>query len=173
MIVMICAGECAAAERTPGEYEVKAAYVRNLLNFVEWPKPLFAKADAVTMCLLGRLPDRNAFDELQGQDAIGKKLTIRHIDSIADSGPCQVLFIGPSEERDLPRIVRFLQGTGTLTIGDTPGYAQNGVIINFYLDQNKIRFEINAASARKTGLSISSKLLKLANVVYGLAPSGD
>jgi hypothetical protein len=69
--------------------------------------------------------------------------------------------------------MRSLEGASILTIGDTAGFARQGVIINFYLENRKVRFEINAAAARRAGLTISSKLLKLAGAVYGAAPAGD
>jgi hypothetical protein len=84
-----------------------------------------------------------------------------------------VLFIGSSEERNIHRIMRALQGTSILSIGDTTGFARQGVIINFYLEQKRVRFEVNAAAARQAGLVISSKLLKLAGSVYGNSPAGE
>ena len=171
--ILVNAGLAIAAEKAPGEYEVKAAFVYNFFTFVEWPPQTIAQADAIKVCLLGKLPNRDAFDELNGQDAMGKKLTVIRITSQADAGKCQILFIGPSEERELPRIVKSLQGTGTLTIGDTAGFARQGVVINFYLEDRKVRFEINTAAARRAGLTISSKLLKLAGAVYGGSQAGD
>jgi hypothetical protein len=58
-----------------------------------------------------------------------------------------------------------LRSERVLTVGETQGFADGGGIINFIEENNKIRFEINAEAARRTGLNISSELLKLARLV--------
>jgi hypothetical protein len=52
-----------------------------------------------------------------------------------------------------------------LTVGDSDGYAARGVIANFYLEENRVRFEINREAAVRARLGISSQLLKLARIV--------
>jgi hypothetical protein len=162
-----------AGQAPPGEYEVKAAFLYNVLAFVEWPSPQNKNADTLRICILGASAARDAFDDLDGQMIMGKKLEIIHVTSLAELGRCTVLFIGPSEERNIQRILRALQGTSILSIGDTTGFARQGIMINFYLEQKKVRFEVNAAAARQAGLIISSKLLKLAGSVYGASPAGE
>jgi hypothetical protein len=163
----------AAGQAPPGEYEVKAAFLYNVLAFVEWPLPENKSADTLRICILGASAAGKAFDDLDGQVIMGRKIEIVHLTSLADVGRCSVLFIGSSEERNIHRIMRALQGTSILSIGDTAGFARQGVIINFYLEQKKVRFEVNAAAARQAGLVISSKLLKLAGSVYGASPAGE
>ena len=154
----------------PGEYEVKAAFLYNFLPFVEWPAPI-KREDTRRVCVLAEPPVLNAFNELNGQIAAGRKIEIIRVAPGESPGSCHVLFIGPQAEHDLPRIMKAIEGTGVLTVGDTAGFARQGVIINFYLQDKKVRFEINAAAARRAGISISSKLLKLAGSVYGAAPA--
>jgi len=162
-----------AGQAPPAEYQVKAAFVYNFLTFVEWPSRTLNEADSLRVCIAGEFPDAAAFDELNGQELMGRKLTVRRMKSVENAQGCHVLFIGSSEGGRLSRLVESLKGSGTLTIGDTTGFAQRGVVINLYIDQKKVRFEINAEAARRAGLIISSKLLKLAGVVYGLAPAGN
>jgi hypothetical protein len=83
----------------------------------------------------------------------------------ADPGACDVLVIEASETGSLPRLLDTLVRQPVLTVGDTEGYGQRGVMVNFYLDQSRVRFEINLAAARRAGLRISSQLLKLARIV--------
>jgi len=156
----------------PGEYEVKAAFLYNILTFVEWPAPM-KREDTRRVCVLAEPPVLNAFNGLNGQIAAGRKIEIIRVAPGENLGPCHALFIGPQAEHNLPRIMKALEGTGVLTIGDTAGFARQGVIINFYLQDKKVRFEINAAAARRAGIEISSKLLKLAGSVYGAAPAGE
>ncbi|MGQ9569431.1 MAG: YfiR family protein [Thermodesulfovibrionales bacterium] len=78
-----------------------------------------------------------------------------------------LLFICSSDKRHLEKILNTLKGMNVLTMGDTKGFAQEGVIINFYIDKDKVRFEINKDAADKAGLKISSRLLSLARIIYG------
>ena len=52
-----------------------------------------------------------------------------------------------------------------LTIGETPGFAARGGIINLTLEDNKVRFEVNIGAAKQANLNISSRLLALAKIV--------
>ena len=162
-----------AAEKAPAEYDVKAAFVYNFLPFVEWPTAAFAGSQALRMCVVGDHALGTAFDGLAGQEVMGRKLIVTHDASIEGVGRCHILFIGRSEDKRLSEIMGIVKGTGALTIGDGEGFAKRGVIINFYLEQKKVRFEINAAAARQAGISISAKLMKLAGAVYGATGAGD
>ncbi len=174
LAVALAAGAYPASGQVrPGEYEVKAAFLYNFLPFVEWPPSPGSAIKPLRVCVLGEPSAGSAFDELNGQEVTGRKLETVHLASVNDLGGCAVLFIGSSEQRNMPRILKVLQGTSILSIGDTTGFARQGVIINFYLEQKKVRFEINAAAARKAGLTISSKLLKLAGSVYGASAAGE
>ncbi|OQY59592.1 MAG: hypothetical protein B6245_05805 [Desulfobacteraceae bacterium 4572_88] len=73
-------------------------------------------------------------------------------ESISD---CHLVFISESEEKRLSEILANTKNRPVLTVGDTKGFAEKGVIVNFYLDEKKVRFEINESAARAAGLSIS------------------
>lgn len=176
LALVIAAGNVSlttAGQAPPGEYDVKAAFVYNFLKFVEWPARSAADAKKITVCTLGDLPTAAAFDDLDNQELMGSKLTVRHLARLTNVRECQVLFIASSEERRLSTIMAAVQGSGILTIGDAEGFAQRGVIINFIIQNKKVRFEINAETARQAGLKISSKLMKLASTVYGAGPAGE
>lgn len=173
LVVVSSAGARPAAPEAPGEYEVKAAFLYNILSFVEWPRPANRNAGTMRFCMLGASGAADALDGLNGQAVMGRTLEVVRVTSFIDAAPCSILFIGSSEERNIRRIMRSLQGTNILSVGDTAGFGRQGVIINFYLEQKKVRFEVNAAAARQAGLVISSKLLKLAGAVYGAVPAGE
>jgi hypothetical protein len=78
---------------------------------------------------------------------------------------CQIVFISPSEKQRFGQILESLKDSKTLTVSEIEGFAEQGGIINFVSERNKVRFEINPEAARSKGLTISSELLKLARVV--------
>jgi len=159
---------CAAAQAAPAkEYEVKAAFIHNIAKFVEWPP---RSAGSLKLCVIGQDPFGSALDALDAKpigDTVWEVLPVRRNSNLRG---CGVLFIPASENNNLKPILTSIQGSAVLTVGDTPGYAEQGVMVNFYLEQNKVRLEINKDAAGRAGFKISSQLLKLARIV---AESGE
>jgi hypothetical protein len=161
-------GYAAETERAvPGEYQVKAAFVYNFIKFVEWPADRAPAAGDVRLCVLGKVPVMASFEELRGQEVAGRRLIVTELQELNGAGACQVLFVAPSLSRRLPDVLAAVAGRPVLTIGDTDGYAEKGIMINMYLENKRVRFEINASAARAAGLGISAKLMGLAVSVYG------
>jgi hypothetical protein len=154
-----------AQETRPDEYQVKAAFLYNFVKFIDWPAEALANNTAITLCIIGRDPFEGNLALIQGKPVKGKTLDIRNIKSVREAGGCRLLFISSSEKNYIAQILRDIRDHSIITIGDYEGFAQQGVIINFYIDQEKVRFEINVDAARRTGMQISSKLLKLARIV--------
>lgn len=156
---------CASAPaEQPTEYEVKAAFVHNIVKFVEWPET--ARTDgSLTLCILGKDPSGSALDALRGRHIGNKVWEVSHANPDTNLGRCDVLFIAASESGNLGQILAATKGSAVLTMGDSPGYAQEGVMVNLYLEQNRVRFEINTESVKRARLKISSQLLKLARII--------
>lgn len=169
LAAILVAAYCRSTQAAPGEYEVKAAFVHNIAKFVEWPVSP-QESRVLRLCILGQEAFADAAITLQGK-AVGSRVwEVVPAASRAELRKCQVLFIGASEAENLPRLLGSLKGSPVLTVGDSEGYAEQGVTVNFYLEQNKVRFEINPSAASRAGLKISSQLLKLARIV---AQSGE
>jgi hypothetical protein len=148
------------------EYEVKAAFMFNIPKFVEWPdRDPTENKGAIDLCVLGSDSFGSGLDQIAGKTVKGKRLLVKRIRSARDVKGCEMLFISGSEKERLNDIIETLKGTHILTIGDTSGYARRGVMINFYIDTGKVRFEINPDSTKTAGLVISAQLLKLAKIV--------
>lgn len=165
LLAFFCVVAGASAQAGPTEYEAKAAFIYNFAKFVEWPAKPGPDNALLRLCLLGKDPFGPALEEVKGKLVKERKMEVVLLDVTADGRECDLLFIAASEERHLDRVVAILRGAGTLTIGDTEGYAQQGVMINFFPENGKIRLEINLDAVRRAGLKISSKLLYLARIV--------
>ncbi len=100
-------------------------------------------------------------------DVRGRALQVRKPASLRSLGDCHVLFISSSERRRIHTILNAVRGMDLLTVGDTEGYAQEGVMVNFYIEASKVKFEINLKSIRSSRITVSSQLLKLGRVVDG------
>lgn len=165
LVLTSCAGLTAAT--SPSEYQVKAVFLFNFTRFVEWPPQSFADPHApFVIGVLGRDPFGSALDEaIRDETVNGHTLLVRRFQSLADLQPCQILFIDRSAGPEAFRSLSSVERQGTLTVSDIDAYTEPGGIISFVSEGRKIRLRINVDSARGAGLTISSKLLRPAQVV--------
>ncbi len=162
-VCIFCQGmqQVSAENLSSREYEIKAAYLFNFIKYVDWP----TYGDTITIGVLGGNPFGTALTPLNGKTVKGRRLLVKQLASVRDGQNCQIIFVSSSEKSRLPEIFESLKSARVLTVGETQGFASGGGIINFVEENNKVRFEINADSAHRTGLTISSELLKLAKLV--------
>jgi hypothetical protein len=154
-----------ARAETPTEYEVKAAFIHNIAQFVEWPAAA-STAGSLKLCIVGRDPFGKALDALRGKTIRGMVWAVSPATPDTNLRECRVVFIAASERNNLGQVLDAIKGSTALTVADSEGYAEQGVMVNFYLEQNRVRFEVNAEAASRAGLKISSQLLKLARIVH-------
>lgn len=159
----------AAATASPSEYQLKAVFLFNFAAFVEWPGNAFAAPDApFTICVLGDDPFGENLDAaVRGESVAGHPLAVKRYRSAREVEACQILFIGGSELGQLDSILSGLGGRSILTVSDIARSAERGAIIQFANDRNRVRLRINVAAARSAGLTLSSKLLRPAEIVGG------
>ena len=150
------------------EYTVKAAFLERFTRFVEWPEES-AIADTAQPFVIGVIGDNPFGPTLERlytqQDIKSKNVSIRYITSVDEIAECHMLFISRSSAQMLPDILAFTRDRAILTVGDTNGFAENGVHINFYLLEDKVHFEINETEIEASLLSMSYLLLRVARIV--------
>jgi YfiR/HmsC-like len=154
-------------QQKPSEYQVEAAYLYNFGRFVEWPANLpTAKADSFSICALGEDPFGPSLHATFAGERVGNKSVVaRRISNPRESADCQILFISSSERSRLNKIIESLDKTAVLTVSDMPQFSQRGGMIQFVLEDNRVRFEVNLSATQKAGLTLSSELLKVATAV--------
>lgn len=146
----------------PSEYAVKAAFLLNFTKFVEWPKVERAANSPFLICILGTDPFGTAIDQIMsGEQVSGRPIAVERVTHAQPS--CAVLFIARSD-RDIGQILKET-GPGTLTVGETEEFLRLGGMINFALDNRRVRFDVNLRAAAKASLQISSRLLSVARTV--------
>jgi hypothetical protein len=151
------------------EYQVKAAFLYHFSQFVDWPEGTFKDAGSpLTYCTLGEDPFHGALDASLSGKAVGAhSLQVQHFKQPQEIRGCQILFIGETELKLVPSLLARLQGNPVLTVGESEHFVQDGGMIGFLLEENKIRFEINLDAAEHAKLKLSSRLLALAKRVIG------
>jgi hypothetical protein len=148
------------------EYQIKAVFLFNFAQFVQWPPKAFASAnEPFRIGVLGDDPFDAFLDEtVNGEKIASHPLGIERYRSAEDIKDCQILFISRSENGRMGSILDGLKGRNVLTIGDTDGFIESGGIIRFITVNNKIHFRINLEAAKRANLTISSQVLRLAEI---------
>ncbi len=167
LLFLTILGKIAFSETSiPREYTVKAAFLYNFAKFVKWPVDAFLNdQSSIVLGILGEDPFGNALDSVKRKTVGDRKIEIKRLDKLEDIKKCHMLFISQPQEIDLDRIFAQLKDSNVLTVSDIEEFARKGGIIGLFKAENKIRFEVNVDSAKRNGLQISSKLLKLAKIV--------
>lgn len=164
-----------------GEYEVKAGFLYNFINFIKWPEETPDNTDAFVLAVSGaRSPVKTIANALAGETIHGRPIKVIAVDELFRASEAQMIFILASSPLEPEKILLHLKGKPIITVGEVADFAQQGGMINFITQANKIRFEINQKTAQAAGLKISSQLLKLAILVIephsrqnsGFNPSG-
>jgi len=157
-------GRCSDEDK---EYLVKAAFLYNFAKFVHWPETAFrSPEEPVVLCILGSNFFGNALGTIENREVIPQRnLSVKLCKDIGEVSGCHMLFISSPESENLSSILSLIQTMPILTVSDTKGFAQRGVMINLVKIDNKMRFEINTEAVNKMPFTLSSNLLKLAIIV--------
>jgi hypothetical protein len=157
------------AQSDAAEYRVKAAFLFHFAQFVDWPVDAFKDGTSpVTYCIIGEDPFHGALDEtLKGKVIGARPVTVQHFRQSQQVQGCQILFIAAGERKRLSATLASIKDSPVLTVGESEHFAQDGGMIGFFFEENKIRFEINLEAATQAKLKISARLLALAKTVIG------
>lgn len=169
VLVLCCAFGGARGEGAPPptEYQVKAAYLFNFGQFVEWPASTFASAGApFVIGIVGDDPFGSMLDDVVRGEAVGgHPLQVRRFNEGDDVSACNILFIARGETGRLGRALQSVRGHNVLTVTDSTSEESRDAIIVLITENKRIRMRINIAAAHANNLVISSKLLRPAEVV--------
>ena len=149
------------------EYQVKAAFLYNFAKFVEWPPGTFANPhDPIGICVVGQSPFGLTLDDMVRGKKIGDRaFAVRSVPDTQQASRCQIIFIGASERKRTRALLDELKNAPVLTAGETDDFTALGGIIGFKLEGTRVRIQVALDVAERTKLRISSKLLRLAEIV--------
>lgn len=151
----------------PGnEYQLKAAYIYNFLQFIQFGrKPDGHPADTFRVCVVSDQGLPEGFNELSSKQVLGKRIEVFRLTSRQDFTQCHELFHVDPVVSDISTNLSKAAGSGILTIGEGDGFVGTGGMIHFFIKDKKLRFSVNLVKAREGGITISSRILKLAEQV--------
>jgi uncharacterized protein DUF4154 len=155
--------------------QVQAAYLYNFGKFVKWPAVAPAnQSGSFIICVLDQDPFGDTLQStLSGETVAGKPVVVKRLPKAQQASGCHILFIGTSQAHDLSGILSSLDQAAVLTVSDMPDFSKRGGMIQFVLEDGRIRFEINLEGAERAHLVFPSELLKVAAAVRSPVRSGD
>ncbi len=159
-----------AAEPPAREYEVKGVLLFHLAQFVEWPTNAFEKPNSkFVIGILGDDPFGPTMDKIvAGEKAGDHPIVIERYANVSAVTNCHILFVTANGKDSLRKVVAQLGNRPVLTVSDVPNFTQNGGMVDFFIgDQRKVRLRVNPDIAKSAGLTVSSKLLRVAEVARG------
>lgn len=150
------------------EYQVEAAFLYNFAKFIEWPPDaLQTEKSPIAICVFGHDPMVTILEEVvRGKTVSGRELVVRRENETSNLKVCQMVFVDERENKRLPLILGSLAGSSVLVVGESEEFAERGGTVQFYLDDNKLRFAINVDAVQRAHLNVSSRLLALARIVH-------
>jgi len=166
-LLVILLAAAPAAPAPVDEYAVKVAFLYNFAKFVEWPDSVFAAhPDTHRFCFYGSdLFAPALLKELEKKAVQGRRVAVLHPTLPQELAACQIVFLRRGDDARLPEVLSAVGGLPVLLVGEAEGFAQRGGMINFVVEDEHVRFEINRRTAAVAGLEVSSKLLGLAKVI--------
>lgn len=150
------------------EYLIKAGFTYNFAKLMQWPASAFPQPDSpIVIGILGGDPIGGTLDAvLAGKKVNNRSFVVKHLKwGSSDIKGCNILYVSTSEAAHLDEIFHLVKGQPILTIGQMPDFARRGGIINFIIEDDKVRFEVNVEAAKQADISISSRLLTLAKII--------
>ena len=146
----------------PTDYDVKAAFLYNFAKFVKWPDE-GALGPTFVVAVLGDDPFGDVLDRtFAGKTILNRTVEVQRISTLDPNAPTQILFVASSEKPRLPQVLKALEGTNVLTVGEMDGFADRGGMIAFRMKEDTVHFDINLERVERAGLKMSSQLIRLA-----------
>lgn len=164
------------AANAEAQQQVKAQFIYNFVNYVEWPSDAFEGPNSsIKLCLYGDVPFAAYLLSFSGSIVGQRELTFIIGNTINDiySG-CHILYVGDDKRIDLPTLWSQIQYVYVLSVGEREGFTDNGGIINILRTKDRLEFDVNINNALSNGLFLDSDLLALARTIKrNTAPKND
>ena len=149
------------------EYRIKAAFLYNFARFVEWPQEDAWNERKLVIGVLGKDPFGPILDEtVRGKKTRGRPLEIKRLSHADDMASCDLVFVSSSERQRIETLLTALHGAQVLTVSETPNFLDKGGMINFVIENERVRIDLNLSTTRAAGLSVSSQLIRVAREVH-------
>ncbi len=169
LLILLALPVAAQAAAPIPEYQLKSAFIYNFATFIDWPAGM---GNSLTLCVA--VPDdaMKYFSTLEGKSVGSMKVVVRRLTPDDSAKGCRILFVAESESDSFEDWLSEVDEDQVLTVAESEAWLKKGVVIDLMVQDKRVVFDVNVDAARGEGITINSRLLRLARKVYGLG-SGD
>jgi hypothetical protein len=170
-LVLLAAASAVYAQVSVGR--LKSIFVERFTRFIDWPAGVLPEGSPFVVCIEGSGDTaENLIEVARSRKFKDRLCEVRRVLAGSDVNGCHLLYLAGSEAPHLPQVVAAISGRPILTVSDTAGFADKGVLINLFQEENRMHFEINLPAVKRSNLTFSSQLLRLGRLVGGPAEPG-
>lgn len=168
IIILLVAFLSVASQGSDREYKVKAAFLFNLAQFVEWPTHALPESDSpLVIGILGENPFGSYLEEIvSGENVNGHPLLVKHCQTVEEAVASQIVFINLPDKNKIKEAITTLKGRSILTVSDKNNFIREGGMVELIKKANKVGLVISTQSTKEDNLVISSKLLQIAQLAH-------
>lgn len=164
-VALLWGGHGLVAGQSADEHQLKAAFLFHLANFVSWPPDSADEAtEPFVIGMLGSDPIESHLRALEEERIRGRRIQVKRFSSPESVGRAHILFMDEAQARHLPLLLAEAPPLNILTVGDSPGFTYDGGILRWLVEDDRLQVEVNLCAAERAGLTISSRLLRLATI---------
>jgi hypothetical protein len=163
---LLAGGLSAQAESSNSGHNIKAAFIYNFAIYVDWPSESFkTQEEPFVVGVVGSDKFADLLERTLSEKTVrGHAFMVKRSAAAKSIKGCHIVFFS-ADTRDVAAGLSALSTTPTLTVGESTAFSDSGGMINFLVDDNKVRFDINTDAGRRAHLVMSSRLLSLARRV--------
>jgi hypothetical protein len=155
-----------AASQSLAAPELKAAYLFNFMQFMEWPEDAVPAGAALTLCIVDDGAVAEALEQtIKGRTIEGHSLTVRVLKAGGPLPACQLLYLAGSDLKRSLEALATVKGAFALTVGDAERFSQTGGMVELFLEGGRMRFAVNTDAMQRARVRLSSRVLGLAKIV--------
>lgn len=149
------------------EHQLKAAFLLHFAKYTDWPTSSFPKKNTpIRFAVVGKDPFGKSLESaFKGKKINGRVIEIQRIVKPEDFKSAHVLFLGELDLESRLALIKRIEKKAVLVVADKAGIAGKGCSVGFYLEKEKVRFEVSTKAIKAASLKLSSQLLKLARLV--------
>ena len=166
LIIMSFLCGISSQTRQAEEYQLKAVFIERFTRFIAFEDSSILTPDYITICVLGRNPFKDNLENVfENRNLYNRNVKIQYLNSYREIEKCNIVFLTDTYTNDPSEAIKWSERNKVLTISERNSFASFGVVINFRIENNKIRYEINPEAARRCGIRIERVLLNSAIIV--------
>jgi hypothetical protein len=167
LLALLCCASGAewAMAQQADEQAVKAGFIYNFVKFTQWAAVPDGDTKRLLICTSAEKPLGGQFAKLTGRTIGARAIDLRNNVGVNEWSGCDVMFIPRSDQDRAEHYLRAIGSAPILTVGDSSGFTKAGGMIGLRMEDSRVRFDVNLASAQRAGLQLNSQMLKLAGEV--------